>query len=123
MSLRTSPARQAAAVHGFDNSHGAIGWARKFLLATRRISALVTLSIRSTWRKQFAPIAVACLIDRELRGEAFVVGQSAEQVGFGAGLDHLQFVVADVFFLQATRSRRESRPPFPAACGRGTGTA
>src|SRR5580704_15011594 len=48
--------------------------------------------------EQLAPIAVAGLIRGQLRGQAFIVGQAANEVGFGASLDHLQFVVGDVFF-------------------------
>jgi hypothetical protein len=32
--------------------------------------------------------------------EAFVVGEAAQQVGAGAGLEHLKFLVADVGVLQ-----------------------
>ena len=34
-------------------------------------------------------------------GQTIVFSQAADQVGLGACLDHLQLVVADVFFLQA----------------------
>ena len=50
--------------------------------------------------EQFAPVAIASLVGGELRGQSFVVGEAANQIGLAAGLDHLQFVVADVFFFQ-----------------------
>src|SRR5437764_7274717 len=46
--------------------------------------------------EQLPPIAVPSLIDRQLCRESLVVGQASNQVGLAAGLDHLEFVVADV---------------------------
>ncbi len=37
--------------------------------------------------EELAPVAVAGLVLGELVGEAFVVGEAAEQVGAGAGLE------------------------------------
>src|SRR5262249_33817230 len=51
--------------------------------------------------EEFAPIAVACLIDRQLAGQPFVVCQPANQPRLGARLHHLQFVVAYILRLDA----------------------
>ena len=51
--------------------------------------------------EEFAPVAEAGLILGELVGEAFVVGEAAEEVGAGAGFEALEFRVGDVFGLEA----------------------
>ena len=47
--------------------------------------------------EEFFPIAVARLINGELRGEPGIVRQPANQVGLGPRLDHLKFFVPENF--------------------------
>ncbi len=54
--------------------------------------------------EELAPVAEAGLVLGELVGEAFVVGEAAEQVGAGAGLEALEFGVGDVFGLRGGRA-------------------
>ena len=72
----------------------------KTWFATRRMSALVTLSTWSSWQKELAPVAVAGLVLGQGVGQALVVGQAAQQVGASARLVHLQLVVGHVGGLQ-----------------------
>ena len=50
--------------------------------------------------EEFAPVAVARLIDGELLRQALVLGEAADQVGLGACLEHLQLVVGHILRLQ-----------------------
>ena len=47
-------------------------------------------------QEKLTPVAVAGLVLRQGVGQALVVGQAAQQVGAGAGLEHGQLIVADV---------------------------
>src|SRR5580698_3202233 len=84
----------------FDNSYGAIG-VDEDLVGDAANVGLGDLVDAIGGVEQFAPVAVARLVGSEFGGEAFVIGEAANQVGLGARLDHLQFVVGDVFFFQA----------------------
>jgi len=64
------------------------------------MSALVTWSIRRRIETVHA-VAIPRLISAKLRSQALILGQTTDQICLGASLDHLQLVVADVFFLQA----------------------
>src|SRR6185312_10761753 len=46
--------------------------------------------------EEFAPVAVASLVFGEIVGEALVVGEAAENVGLGAGLEAVELGVGDV---------------------------
>ena len=51
--------------------------------------------------EELTPVAEAGLVLGELVGEAFVVGEAAQEVGAGAGLEAREFFVGDVFVLEA----------------------
>ena len=51
--------------------------------------------------EEFAPVAITRLGLPKLQGQAFIVGQPADEVGFGAHLHRLQFFIADVLGLEA----------------------
>src|ERR1700729_2779294 len=50
--------------------------------------------------EELTPVAIARLVGCKLGSQSFIVSQAADKIGLGASLDHLQLVVADVFFLQ-----------------------
>ncbi len=51
--------------------------------------------------EELTPVAEAGLVLGQLMGQAFVVGEAAQKVGLGAGLEAGQLFVGDVFGLQA----------------------
>ena len=51
--------------------------------------------------EELAPIAVARLVVGELCGEAFVVGQTTQKVGLGAGFVALELLIGDVGIFEA----------------------
>ncbi len=94
------PAVGACSFYGFVDAHGAIAL-RKSLVSYSANVGLGDLVDPVDGLEQLAPVAVARLVDGELLREALIVAEAADQVGFRARLDHLQFVVGDVFFLDA----------------------
>ncbi len=70
-----------------------------------------------------APVAEEGLVLGELLGEAFVVGEAAELVGLGAGLEALELGVGDVLGFEAGRVLCGWRRPFRSVVWPGRGTA
>ena len=71
---------RSTAARILDPSHGSICVVKDFIrdAADVGFGYLVDAIDRA---EQFSPIAVACLIGGELRGQAFVIGQTANQIG------------------------------------------
>ena len=69
--------------------------------------------------EELSPVAVAGLVFGQLMGEAFVVGEAAQQVGAGAGLEACELFVGDVFGLQAVELFVDGGRASRRACGRG----
>jgi len=57
--------------------------------------------------KQFAPVVIACLIQAERERQSLIRSQRPDQIGFGARLDHFQFLIRDVFLLEPFNLRMD----------------
>ena len=97
--LVTSAGGRAASA-GLDDADGAVGVGEDFVGDAADVG-FGHLVDAIDGAEEFAPVTVAGFVGGELRGQALVVGEAANQVGLAAGLNHLQLVVGDVFFLQA----------------------
>src|SRR5579863_1280533 len=83
----------------FDDANGAVG-IDKHLIGDAPEVGFCDLVDAIHAGEQFAPVAVAGLVGRQLRGQALVVGEAPDQSCFGARFDHLQLVVGNIFLLQ-----------------------
>src|SRR5579863_2484010 len=94
---RRTPRR--ATTSRFDDADGPVGVHKNFIgdAANIRLGDLIDAIDRA---EEFTPVSVASLVSRQLSREAFVVGQTADQIGLATRFDHLQLFVADVFFFQ-----------------------
>src|ERR1700690_868940 len=101
VSLRTSLVRiRRRRRGGLNNPYGPVGGHKRLIRHAANVG--FTHFVDSIdLGEQLSPITVTCLIEAELERQSLIAAQAANQVGFGAGLDHLQFVVADVFFLDS----------------------
>ena len=103
-SLPTSVlARSLSGCHAFNNSHGTVG-GNEGLVGDATDVGFVYLVEIVHLVEELAPIAIARLIQGKVRSQALVAVKTAQQVGLGSGPDHLQFVVADVFFFRRSIS-------------------
>src|SRR5947209_9553626 len=99
-----SSAGRSATSSVLNDSYRAVGLVEDFVGNAPDIS-LADLIDAIDRAKRLPPIAVASLIGGKLRGKSLIVGEAANQIGFAAGLDHLELFVGDVFFLQAINLR------------------
>src|SRR5579872_2277861 len=91
-SLRLCSLRRRARLPGFDAGDGAVVLDKGFVGYAPDVG-LGHLVNAFDLAKEFPPVSIAGLGLAELQGEALVVGQPANQVGFGPGLDRLQLVI------------------------------
>src|SRR5437016_11142750 len=105
-SLLTSALRLRGWWRGLDDSHGAVGWQKR--LRSHSPDVCFCHLIDAIHRaEQLPPIVIPRLVYRELKCQAFIVCQAANQVGFCARLDHFQFIIANILGLQTLNLRMD----------------
>src|SRR6266566_3906370 len=83
LSLLTSALRLRGWWRGLDDSHGAVGWHKR--LRSHSPDVCFCHLIDAIHRaEQLPPIVIPRLVYRELKCQAFIVCQAANQVGFCA---------------------------------------
>src|SRR5215813_8388976 len=83
----------------FDSCAGSIAFDEDLICYATHISLADRIDFVEL-TEQLPPIAEPCLVFGKLAGEAFVVGEAAQQVCTGASLEACQFFIGDVFVLQ-----------------------
>src|SRR5947208_967426 len=97
--------------HIFDHCHGTIAVNKRLISNAANVSLSDFINL-VYMPEQLAPIAEAQLIMSEFRCQTRVVVEPANQVGFLAGLHHLEVFVAYILVLQTVNLFPNSLPHF-----------
>src|SRR5689334_13830864 len=98
-SLLLSLGRRGFGFFSFYFRHGAVLLEKSFVGHTADVGFCDFFNLFDL-AEEFAPVAILGLIFAQLNGQALVIAQPADQVGFSAGLDRLQFVIGYILRFQ-----------------------